>query len=119
VVVCVGASTDPAPLELTEVAGHVVAALDLLHSGLAFRTIGDVDVTLGPITELLFHVLVTGGTVPVPFVSALEADGLGAFPTPELLSPEALGQDVAFTAGSRAPPDQWVRLQGALLSELV
>ena len=53
----VSAATDPAPLESTEVAGHVVASLYFLNPGLALGAIGNVDPALSPSIKLLLHVL--------------------------------------------------------------
>jgi len=117
VVIGVGGAAKPAPLELTELTGHVVAPIQLLYLCVALWTKRYIPIILGPFIELLVLCLFASNFMTVPFIPALEAD----FCATELA---ADGRDVLAacsaeaTAGwPRTPSDLRVFFQSDLLFE--
>jgi hypothetical protein len=99
----VGFSAYPAPLELADVARHVVAPRLLLNLGLAFRAEGNVDVC--PLKDLrvqLLGILFTSLAGMFCF-SACETHSIAALFTLHRHSPVPWGSTEAFAPLPRAP----------------
>lgn len=100
----VSLSAYPAPLELADVASHVVAPRRLLNFGLAFGAEGNVNV--GSFKDLRVHLFCVffAGLTCMLRLSALEAHSVTALFAFHGLDPGSGGPTEAFTAWLSAPP---------------
>ena len=72
-------TTGPAKFEIAEIASHVIASLVFLDLRAAHRAEGHIIfVLLSPALQLILHGLLAA-QLPMPLISALEADFSAAF----------------------------------------
>ncbi len=102
-IICISSTADPAPLEITEVASHVIAAFHLLYFSFAFWAVGDMDFARCPLLKLFIRSALTACKPAMPLFSALEAYALTALGALYLGRFEIIGSNVTLTVNFWAP----------------